>query len=205
MYVHLDELENLYANTSGELSIAESDLEIKRPAKKSFSFSSLKLPKIKLLSELKILIILFIIVFSGFFFFTNARLVLLTINDTFATESKVAPEDLKITSVPTSQDHIKQKAQKLNELEDQFTNLQASFRTEKELAPTMKEFLAKKQETHSIEFNTLPPTNRLIIPDLNINTPLIDVPIKGEEDFSEGQFDEELMQGAVKYPTTPAP
>ena len=205
MYVHLDELENLYANTSGELSIAESDLEVKRSAKKSFSFSSLKLPKMKLLSELKILIILFIIVFSGFFFFTNARLVLLTINDTFATESKVAPEDLKITSVPTSQDHIKQKAQKLNELEDQFTSLQASFRTEKELAPTMKEFLAKKQETHSIEFNTLPPTNRLIIPDLNINTPLIDVPIKGEEDFSEGQFDEELMQGAVKYPTTPAP
>ena len=130
MYVHLDELENLYANTSGELSIAESDLEAKRPAKKSFSFPDFKLPKMKLLSELKILIILFIIVFSGFFFFTNARLVLLTINDTFATEPKAAPEDLKITSVPTSQDHIKQKAQKLNELEDQFTSLQASFRTE---------------------------------------------------------------------------
>lgn len=69
----------------------------------------------------------------------------------------------------------------------------------------MQSFLDQKQETHRLNFNTLPPTNRLIISDLNINVPLIDVPVKKGNDFTEGNFDEELMQGVVKYPTTAIP
>jgi hypothetical protein len=40
----------------------------------------------------------------------------------------------------------------------------------------MQEFLDQSQESHGINFNILPPSNRLIIPDLNVNIPLIDIP-----------------------------
>ena len=100
-----------------------------------------------------------------------------TINDTFTNEIQPTASDLEAITEHHSADQKEQKAQKLNELEEQFTQLQKNFRTEEELAPTMKEFLDKKQETHTLNFNTLPPTNRLIIPDLNINIPLVDVPI----------------------------
>ena len=205
MYVHLDELEALYGNSNKEVEVFASPFEKTNTQRKSYSFPKIRLPKMKLISEVKTLIILFLIVFSGFFFFTNAKLVLWTINDTFTEETQPTASDLEAITEHHSADQREQKAQKLNELEEQFTQLQKNFRTEEELAPTMKEFLDKKQETHTLNFNTLPPSNRLIIPDLNINIPLVDVPIKGEEDFSEGQFDDELMQGAVKYPTTPIP
>ena len=45
----------------------------------------------------------------------------------------------------------------------------------------------------------------MIIPDLNINAPLIDTEENGVIDFSKENFDEELTKGVVKYPTTPIP
>ena len=45
----------------------------------------------------------------------------------------------------------------------------------------------------------------MIIPDLNINAPLIDTEASGVIDFSKENFDEELTKGVVKYPTTPVP
>ena len=45
----------------------------------------------------------------------------------------------------------------------------------------------------------------MIIPDLNINAPLIDTEENGVIDFSKENFDEELTKGVVKYPTTPTP
>lgn len=210
MQIHLDELEALYGNGSAEVISAGNDLDFLPSAKKGFSFPKLSrpkfaLPKLNVIAELKTLVILFIIVFSGFFFFTNAQLVFFTINDTFAPEAEVVVPELGALEEHASADQLQEKEEKLKELEEQFVALQETFRPEKTLAPTMKTFLDQKQETHGIDFNTLPPSDRLIIPDLNLNIPLIDVPVKGEEDFSEGQFDAELMQGAVKYPTTPMP
>jgi hypothetical protein len=178
MYVHLDKLEALYGNSNKEVEVFASPFEKTNIQRKSYSFPKIRLPKMKLISEVKTLIILFLIVFSGFFFFTNAKLVLWTINDTFTEETQPTASDLEAITEHHSADQREQKVQKLNELEEQFTQLQKNFRTEEELAPTMKEFLDKKQETHTLNFNTLPPSNRLIIPDLNINIPLVDVPIK---------------------------
>lgn len=178
MYVHLDELEALYGKSNKEVEVFASPFEKTNTQRKPYSFPKIRLPKMKLISEVKTLIILFLIVFSGFFFFTNAKLVLWTINDTFTEETQPTASDLEAITEHHSADQREQKVQKLNELEEQFTQLQKNFRTEEELAPTMKEFLDKKQETHTLNFNTLPPSNRLIIPDLNINIPLVDVPIK---------------------------
>lgn len=181
--IHLDELELLYHTPERETSTQEASATFlehsayianltKRP------FIRPKLANIARLSELKTLIILFVVVFSGFFFFTNAQLVFATINDTFNT-----PQTPSLQLLQETEEHFSAQAQeaqeeKLTVLEEKFAQIQKNQRAEKDLALSLQSFLDQKQETHTLNFNTLPPTNRLIIPDLNINVPLIDVPAK---------------------------
>lgn len=62
------------------------------------------------------------------------------------------------------------------------------------LANSIQDFLNKNTQQHPLPFNTLPPTNRLIIPSLNLDVPLINIVAKEGQDFAEGDFDKELMQ-----------
>ncbi len=199
--IHLDELKALYA-TNTPSDIAFSPVEAVVQSREQL-FSRTRFPMLNWVAELKIMAILFAVVFSGFFFFTNAKLLMFTFNDAFSEELTV-PETMHLELEHTITDIGDQK-EKMLALEEEFAQIQQQQRQEKPLALTMQEFLDKKQITHSLEFNTLPPSNRLMIPDLNINVPLVDIPAKGGEDFSQGNFDEELMQGVVKYPTTPSP
>lgn len=157
-------------------------------------------------SELKIFIVLFFVVFSTFFFFTNAKLVLITVNDIFdGTGGNTVSLITTNNEEHGSAEITSHKQEKLESLEKSFQNIQKYKREEQDLALDMQEFLNQQQEAHLLNFNTLPPTNRLIVPDLKINVPLIDIPSMWEEDFENGNFDEELMNGVVKYPTTATP
>jgi len=64
----------------------------------------------------------------------------------------------------------------LADLEESFQNIQKYKREEQDIALNMQDFLSQQQEAHLLNFNTLPPNNRLIVPDLGINVPLIDIP-----------------------------
>ena len=199
--IHLDELEALYAaNTPSDIAFSPVEAVVQS---REQLFSRTRFPKLNWVAELKIMAILFAVVFSGFFFFTNAKLLMFTFNDAFSEELTV-PETMHLELEHNITDIGNQK-EKMLALEEEFAQIQQQQRQEKPLALTMQEFLDNKQITHTLEFNTLPPSNRLMIPDLNINVPLVDIPAKGGEDFSQGNFDEELMQGVVKYPTTPSP
>lgn len=88
-------------------------------------------------------------------------------------------------------------------LEEKINTL--NFSQGQELSVSMQEFLKQKEESQTFDFNLLPPTNRLIIPDLNLNVPLIDSEVDASIDVSEHAFDQELEKGVVKYPTTPTP
>lgn len=171
-----------------------------------FNFKRLSFWKIKIISELKILIILFFTVFSAFFFFTNAKLVLITVNDVIGTNEETDSTNIIEDFEEHSTAEITMdKQEKLMALEENFENLKKDQREKQEMTLNMQEFLDQKQETHELNFNILPPTNRLIIPDLNVNIPLIDIPVIWEADFENENFEEELTQGAVKYPTTATP
>jgi len=159
----------------------------------------------KLLSEVKIFIVLFLSVFSTFFFFTNAKLVLITVNDFIGGEWNTPIPLITGTDQHNVADVVSQKQEKLEALEESFQNIQKYKREEQDIALNMQDFLNQQQESHLLNFNTLPPTNRLIIPDLWINVPLVDIPAMWEEDFENGNFDDELMHGVVKYPTTATP
>lgn len=213
MYSHLDDLDALYSISeepvdefAGVEMIPVVNANTLFPEERkslSFSFS-----KIKVLKEMKIFIIIFLIVLSAFFFFTNAKLVLFTFNDTFVTEPEesveIMTEDFQEHS-SAQEINLVDKQEKILALEESFDKIQKNKREEQNLALSMEEFLDKKQETHTLNFNTLPPTNRLIIPSLNVNVPLIDAVANWVVDLANANYDEELMQGVVKYPTTAEP
>ncbi len=70
---------------------------------------------------------------------------------------------------------------------------------------TMSSYLSAKMKAAAFQFNTLPPENRLIIPAIGINAPIVDVSVTTEHKIRQGDFDDELYSGVVKYPSTPEP
>ncbi len=70
---------------------------------------------------------------------------------------------------------------------------------------TMSYYLEAKTKDLSFQFNTLPPENRIIIPAIGVNAPIVDVADANQKKLKEGDFDQELYSGVVKYPSTPEP
>lgn len=54
-------------------------------------------------------------------------------------------------------------------------------------------------------FSVVSPTKRIIVAGQQINAPIVDLTNKDEVDLKKWNFDEELYQGVVKYPSTPTP
>ena len=69
----------------------------------------------------------------------------------------------------------------------------------------MDHYLQQNLDSYDLSFNLLPPTNRLVIPAINLDVPLIESDINNYTDFTESTFDADLENGVVKYPTTPNP
>lgn len=157
------------------------------------------------LKEVKNFSILLVSVLTLFYFFTNAQLIIVMAEDLFTT-SGTGNAELILNEEEHESAELKQETtQELAQLEKRFTQIKKDKIEGQSISTTLQEFLDKKWEQHTIDFNTLPPGNRLIIPDLNINAPLIDTEASGVIDFSKENFDEELTKGVVKYPTTPIP
>jgi hypothetical protein len=76
---------------------------------------------------------------------------------------------------------------------------------EQEIATNMDHYLQQNLDSYDFSFNLLPPTNRLIIPAINLDVPLVETNINNYSDFTESTFDTDLENGVVKYPTTPNP
>lgn len=70
---------------------------------------------------------------------------------------------------------------------------------------TMSYYLSAKMKNHVFSFNTLPPQNRLIIPAIGVDVPIVDVTAASAKQLKLGDFDQELFSGVVKYPSTPEP
>lgn len=64
--------------------------------------------------------------------------------------------------------------------------------------------LQENLNSYSLDFNLLPPTNRVIIPKINVNTPLLLSSFnKNIDSITKEDFDKDLYHGVVQYPTTP--
>ena len=76
---------------------------------------------------------------------------------------------------------------------------------EQEVATDMDHYLQQNLDSYDFSFNLLPPTNRLIIPAINLDVPLVETNINNYENVTETTFNPDLENGVVKYPTTPNP
>lgn len=66
--------------------------------------------------------------------------------------------------------------------------------------------LEEKLSSYKLDFNMLPPTDRVIIPKINVNTPLLQSSFtKNIDTITKDDFDKDLYHGVVQYPTTPYP
>jgi len=148
------------------------------------------------LNEIKVFIL--IIGISSFFLliFTNAQLFFGGIVDIFSPEKEsildrdennIVQDNSIATMVQTSAEEIKS----IHKMIDKF---KSNNTEEKNISYSSESELKSKVKDYPFTFNTLPPTNRLIIPSHNLDIPLITSEYKEMEDFNNGKFDDELNQ-----------
>jgi Sortase domain len=62
-----------------------------------------------------------------------------------------------------------------------------------------------RQKEYAFSYSTIPPGNRLFIPAIGIDAPIVDITAASEKKIALGDFNQELYSGVVKYPSTPEP
>jgi hypothetical protein len=55
----------------------------------------------------------------------------------------------------------------------------------KQTTDTLEESLENKMKDYSFDFYVVPPTNRLVIPKINLDVPIVDSIYKKESDFTQ--------------------
>ena len=157
--------------------------------------------------EIKVILILFIVVSLWITVFTNADLFIANVTDSVLPATKAEKpltantiyQDNSIASVIDSTD---KKNDEIQSLIDQYKQ---SWSQSTDIAEPTEKLLADKLQSYDFKFNTLPPTNRLIVPSLGVNDPIVTSQYTTEKDFTNGNFYKELELWPVKYPTTQDP
>jgi len=171
------------------------DLEyvLSQPKSKFYKFS-------RIFKEIKVLGLIFIVLFLWTYLITNAQLVIDNFNDRFSPTEVYGISENEINSSFSWQDWIS---------EEQVDNLVVQYEgivsMQQEVATDMDHYLQKNLDSYDFSFNLLPPTNRLIIPAINLDVPLVESSVVTYKDFTETSFDSDLENWVVKYPTTPNP
>ena len=174
------------------------DLEyvLTQPKSKFYKFS-------KVFKELKVLGLIFTVLFLWTYLITNAQLVIDNFNDHFSSnEVYWISEDLTTSSFDSSHLSANDNAA---EVENLIWKYEWIVSVQQEVATDMDHYLQQNLDSYEFSFNLLPPTNRLIIPAINLDVPLVETSISNFDNVTETTFDPDLENGVVKYPTTPAP
>lgn len=167
---------------------------IEQPQKRSF------------FQEIRTFAIFFGAVFVIILVFTNFNLFASNFVGLFEGEvHPVAPISSSIVSEDNNIASIVDVAQK-NDVEIQW--LLKSYQQNADantLTPSTEETLQSHLMEYNFSFNTVPPVNRIIVPSIWLDVPIVTNENMKVTDFSTADFDKELNEWVVKYPTTPAP
>lgn len=156
--------------------------------------------------EMKTFGIFFGAVFVIILIFTNFNLFAYNFIGLFANEiHPVAPISTSIVSEDGNISSIVDTAQK-NDIEIQWLLKNYQQTTDANtLTPSTEEILQSHLMDYNFSFNTVPPVDRIIIPSLGLDVPIVTNENMAPVDFAAADFDKELEEWIVKYPTTPAP
>lgn len=157
----------------------------------------------KIFNEIKIIWIIFTVLFLGTYLVTNAQLVIDNFNDQFSTNEVYWISEESINSSFTNE-HLSANENEI-EVEKLVKQYEWIVSVQQEVATDMDHYLQHSLNSYEFSFNLLPPTNRLIIPAINLDVPLVESSVITYKDFTETSFDSDLENGVVKYPTTPNP
>ena len=173
------------------------DLEyvLSHPKNKFYKFS-------KIFKELKVLWLIFTVLFLWTYLITNAQLVIDNFNDHFSWNEVFWISQDNINS--SFQSHSSAWNNSV-EVENLVKKYEWIISMEQEVATDMDHYLQQNLDSYDFSFNLLPPTNRLIIPAINLDVPLVETNINNYENVTETTFNPDLENGVVKYPTTPNP
>ncbi len=176
--------------------------------------------KFSLFWEIKDFIIIFTIIFWFGWLFINAQLFVILFDNVFKTS--VSANDI-VLATPKEQVVVKHITEyvKKDENSDNMNNLKKKILGEaldKKLdnlkkqtrswilyKPSYESLIKKNINNYDINFNTLPPDNRIIIPKIWVNVhvqSLTNIPIKVIETAS---YDKYLFHWVIQYPYTPDP
>ena len=174
------------------------DLEyiLTQPKNRFYKFS-------QIFKEIKVLWLIFTVLFLWTYLVTNAQLIIDNFNDHFSpNEIHGILEDETNTSF-----NYQHKSTKKNiiEVENLVSQYEWIVSLEQDIATDMDHYLQQNLDNYDFSFNLLPPTNRIIIPSINLDAPLVESNIATYKDFTETSFDSDLENWVVKYPTTPNP
>lgn len=159
------------------------------------------LPK-RFLNEIKTILVIFAITFVWMLLFTNAQ-VFFSLDKESASSVERTQENIQVDNTISKQ--VDSTAEKKVELENLLSKYDSSDVLVKQTTDTLQESLEEKMKSYSFEFNTIPPTDRLIISKINLDVPIVNSQYKKESEFTQWNFDAELENWVVKYPTTPEP
>jgi hypothetical protein len=123
---------------------------------------------------------------------TNAQLIIDNFQDRFAPLPPVQAltvEETHRSADVLTQYNREEKAEQVERLVQQYSGIMPP---EREIAPEIDQVLRASLHTYAFDFNLLPPTNRLVIPSINLDVPLIQTQIKEYAEFDAGSFDAEL-------------
>lgn len=173
------------------------DLEyvLTQPRSKFYKFS-------KIFKELKVLGLIFTVLFLWTYLITNAQLVIDNFNDRFVSNEVYGISENDINTTFTSDWPTQENSTKVENLVKQYEWIVS---LQQEVATNMDSYLQQNLDNYEFSFNLLPPTNRLIIPAINLDVPLVESSLTNSKDFTETSFDSDLENWVVKYPTTPNP
>lgn len=158
------------------------------------------------LQEIKTFAVFFVVIFVGILIFTNFNLFASNFSALFSEEiHPTAPIANSTLSEDSDISTIVDVAEK-NDIEIQWLLKTYQQTTDvNTLTPSTEEILQSHLMDYGFSFNTIPPVDRIIIPSLWLDVPIVTNENMAVTDFAKADFDDELEQWIVKYPTTPAP
>ena len=171
-------------------------------------------------SEIRDFTIIFFIVFSFWWLFINAQLFVILFDNIF--DSKVSASDInmavpKIEKVKiktiinnekkdeTDNFELLKKRLLLEKLNWKLEHLKAIQKTDIVYKPSYDSILKSRLTSYHLNFNTLPPDPRLIIPKIWVNVHIVTLSNIPIEVIKKADYDKYLYHGVVKYPYTPDP
>jgi len=171
------------------------DLEYQMQHTRTFSFG-------KIFNEIKVFLLIFLAIFCGTYFITNAQLMQETFSDVIH-NSEVKTSIIATLKEQTSEKIVTLKEEKEKNVRNLIKKYEGTISTEKTVSEDITKYLKSNLDSYDFEFNILPPTNRIISEEINLSAPIVESELKDKGE--EGIFAEELKNGVVKYPSSANP